>query len=743
MPLILHCYMKSLKVYTTIILAVLQLSVYAQQHPVAYNTKADIAALKSSLVQQGLLKNSFDDIKQNVDKWLGKNIDVPLPKDQAGGYTHEKHKANYVLMFNSGMLYQLTGEKKYAELVKQLFVKYAVLNPTLKNHPQATSNSPGRIFWQALNDANWLVYTGLAFDCIYDYLTPAERKIIADGAFKPEVDFFTIDLKDWFNLIHNHAVWACAGVGIVGIATDNKDYQQMALYGTQKDGKSGFLANIDGLFSPEGYYTEGPYYVRYAILPFYLYANALNNQLPALKVFERRNNVLQRALVNGLQQTNLNGGFYSYNDALKEKTFTSNEIVEALNIAWKVYGADKSLLPVAKEQNRVTLSKGGADVAQVLATNKTIAAYYPYKSISFTDGAKGNEGGVSIIRTGSGNNLTSLIYKYTSHGLSHGHYDKLNINLFDAGNEILQDYGAARFVGIEQKYGGRYLPESKNYAAQTIAHNTLVVDETSHFNGKEDVSQKYHPEKLFSNSASTNVQAVSVVDGKAYADVKMQRSIFMIQLPETKKPLTVDFFRALSQHQHQYDLPFQYLGTVINTSFKYQAFTNNQTILGAKNGYQFLWKEAEAKALKLLSQFTFLNNKAYYTISSLTDDSSKIYFTRLGANDPNFNLRRDPAYIIRKNGSNKTFVNVIEIHGNYDTNNEVSNSAYPSVENIALLQDDETYTVAKIIINKKTLLVIQCNGVNETSKKHTLTIDNETINWQGPYTVIYNKIAMQ
>jgi hypothetical protein len=218
------------------------------------------------LAANSLLNKSYNEIKNAVDQWIGKDIDVPVPKDPAGGYTHEKHKENYNLMFNAGVLYQITGDTKYAVIVKQLFVKYAQLNPTLKNHPEATSTSPGRIFWQALNDANWLVYTGLAFDCIHDFLTVAERKQIADGAFKPIVDYFTKDIKPWFNLIHNHAVWACAGVGIVGVAIDNEDYVNMALYGTEKDGSAGFIAHLNGLFSPDGYYNEGPYYTRYAFL---------------------------------------------------------------------------------------------------------------------------------------------------------------------------------------------------------------------------------------------------------------------------------------------------------------------------------------------------------------------------------------------------------------------------------------------------------------------------------------------
>ena len=257
--------------------------------------------------------------------------------------------------------------------------KYAKLNPTLKNHPQATSSSPGRLFWQALNDANWLVYAGLAFDLINDYLTPEERNTIANGAFKPEVDYFTKGIPEWYDLIHNHAVWACAGVGIVGIATDNQDYVDMALYGSQKDHKAGFIAHLDGLFSPDGYYNEGPYYTRYALLPFYLFANAINHVKPELNIFEYRNRILKKALDVALQLTNTNGEFFSFNDALKDKTYQSNEVVNAVDFAWQAYGADSSYLPVCNAQNRVVLCKGGADISAALNKVKSKKIFYPIK----------------------------------------------------------------------------------------------------------------------------------------------------------------------------------------------------------------------------------------------------------------------------------------------------------------------------------------------------------------------------
>lgn len=707
------------------------------QHPITFFTRAEAVSVISSLAKYPLLTRSYNEIKNQVDGYVGKEVDVPFPKDPAGGYTHDKHKSNYILMFHSGILFNLTGEIKYATLVKNMLLQYAALNPTLKNHPQATSASPGRIFWQALNDANWMVYSGMAYDLIYNSLTSQERKIIEEGAFKPEVDFFVNDLRTWFERIHNHNVWASAGVGIIGIATNNKEYVDIALYGLQKDGKRGFIAQMDGLFSPDGYYTEGPYYTRYAILPYMLFANALNNANPSLKIFEHRNKILQKALHTCLQQTNIDGTFFPLNDAIKDKDFTTNELVTAVNIAWKVYGADKSLLPVAKIQNKVLLNKGGAAIAAALAKNK-VPSYYPYKTIESNDGVNGNEGGgVSILRNGKNEGLTSLIFKYTSHGLSHGHFDKLNINLFDKGNEILTDYGSVRFIGVEQKYGGRYLPENESYASQTIAHNTIVADETSHFNGEEKVAEKYHSQKLFSAIKNPLVMVVAAKESNAYTGIHLQRTVYMLQLPDGKK-LIADIFNATSNEEHQYDLPFQYKGQFINTSFKYKADTKKRETLGNKNGYQFIWKEAEASVTDTTLHFTFLNGKTYYSISSLIQDKAQLFFTRTGANDPNFNLRHEPSFIIRKKGSSQPFISAIEIHGNYDNINEFSSNSYPSVQQIKLLQNDTDYSVAEFTVAGKSLLIAQSNKNFDANAKHSFTKQNKNIQWYGPYTVLYN-----
>ena len=707
------------------------------QHPISFFTKDEALLVKSNLGKLPLLNASFQSLKKETDPWLNKDIDVPFPKDPAGGYTHEKHKANYLLMFNSAVLFNITGEQKYADLVGKLLLKYAKLNPTLNNHPQATSSSPGHIFWQALNDANWMVYAGMAYDLVYQGLTENDRKLIESGAFKPEVDFITKDLTNWFNLIHNHAVWATAGVGIIGIATNNQAYVDMALEGTDLKGNSGFYALMNQLFSPDGYYTEGPYYTRYALLPFMIFANAVNNKYPAKHIFNYRDSILKKAVQTALQYSNTDAIFFPLNDAIKDKDYTTSEMMMAVNIYTKAYGLEPAFLPVSQKQQAVLLTKGGIEIARALTIQSNATLSFPYKTMVNTDGAKGDRGGVSILRNGSGTDLSSLIFKYSSHGLSHGHYDKLNINLFDKGNEILQDYGSARFVGVEQKYGGRYLPENAGYASQTIAHNTIVVDETSHFKGMEKTAEQFSPVRLFSSLDNPSILSVAALDSNAYPGVRLQRSLYLLALPNYPK-LIIDVFLANSSTNHQYDLPFHYLGQFIHASFEYAYAKKAMQPLGLKNGYQYLWKEAEAKVADTTVQFTFLNGRSYYTISSMVKDSASIFFARTGANDPNFNLRREPSFIIRKKGKDQIYVNVIEFHGKYDPVNEVSSGAKSVVQNNVQLQNDQNYIVTEIIFKTSKMVIIACKNDFSNQSKHSFHFNNKDIEWMGPIALLLN-----
>ncbi len=703
-------------------------------HPNLVLTAADIAAIREGLGRYPLFDRSFAEARAVVDSALVRPMDVPVPKD-AGGYTHERHKRNYTEMQLAGVLYAVTKDGRYARFIRDMLMKYAALYPTLGTHPKAASEAAGRLFWQTLNETVWLVYTTQAYDCVYDWLSPAERRTIESKVLRPLARFFVKEHAAEFDRIHNHGTWMATAVGLTGYVLGDTDLVAKALYGTKKDHTTGFLRQMDLLFSPDGYYTEGAYYARYAIMPFFLFARAIENNQPGLHIFEYRGQLLRKALSAALQLTNTNGAFVPINDALKEKTYLSPEIVIALDETYAIYGHDPGLLGIAKQHGTVMLSGAGLAVARGLARVPDPPPF-AYASMEMRDGGDGLQGGVGLLRWGPVENQSFFLMKYTAHGMSHGHYDKLSILYDDAGREILQDYGAARFINVEPKDGGRYLPETKKYCMQTIAHNTVTVDERSHYDGKIEVSEQYHADRHFFSASDSSLQVVSAKVDNAYPDVRMQRTSAMVADPHFIRPVIIDVFRVISGSEHQYDLPFYFMGHLIETNVSYSAHDRSRAPLGAANGYQYLWNEAEGPA-KGMTQFSWLAGERFYSVSTAADSSTQVYFVRIGASDPNFDLRPEAGVILRTRAKEHVFASVIEPHGVWDGNEEFCRGARSSITDIRVLASTDEGTVVGITdLDGLSWQFMVTNGPADDGAAHAITVDGTTYRWTGNFHLI-------
>lgn len=724
----LHKTMKLLR--TTVLTLILYGLVYAQSdRPRLVLTANDARLIRENAGRYPMFDRTFNDVKAQIEKALAAPIDVPVPKD-AGGYTHERHKQNYSEMYLAGLLYSVTGDERYARFIRDMLKKYADLYPTLGEHPARAGESSGRLFWQTLNETVWLVHASQAYDFIYNWLKPEERTLFEKNIFRPMAKFFTVDRANEHDRIHNHGTWMVTAVGMAGYAMRDQNLVDIALYGTRKDGSGGFLKQMDVLFSPDGYYTEGLYYFRYAIMPFILFAQAIENNQPDLKIFERRGAILKKALYAGLQFTNMNGAFFPVNDAMKEKTYRSPEVVLALDIMYQRYGQDPSLLSIAEKQGGVALLGAGVLVARALAETKNLIPF-PYRSVEYSDGASGNEGGIAALRMGPESDQLVVCMKYTGHGLSHGHYDKLSMLMYDCGNEILQDYGAARFMNVESKYGGRYLPETKSFAMQTIAHNTVTVDEASHFQGKQSVSERFHGEKHFFSADDPGFHIVSAKVDNTYPGVRMQRTMALVSDADNVKPVVIDLFRINADKEHQYDLPFYYMGQFLYSTVKYKAYDKERVALGSSNGYQHLWKEAEGKADGPV-KFSWLNGNRYYTVTSSYDSAMNIIFARIGAGDPNFDLRSEGGMILRTRAQNYTYASVIEPHGLWDGNAEISRDAYGGVQSVTVLASNDEGTVAEILWKSgRVWRLMVANGDASTTATHAVFAGGTTYSWIG------------
>lgn len=349
-----------------------------------------------------------------------------------------------------------------------------------------------------------------------------------------------------------------------------------------------------------------------------------------------------------------------------------------------------------------------------------------------SDGSDGRKGGIALLRSTSDNGQISVVVKAGTQGMGHGHFDRLSFILYENNNEIIQDYGAARFLNIEEKQGGRYLPENNTWAKQTIAHNTVVINETSQFNGDVKEASEYHSDVLYSSTDAEDVQLVAVADSHCYDGVVLQRTLALIE--HNGSPLILDLFRIAGNKKFTLDLPLYYMGHLISASFNYESGMDQLQSLGSRNGYQHLWKVAGSSDLKRMNSFTWLNNNRFYTYSFVADEDCEVSLTRIGANDPEFNLRNEPGIILRKSDvMDHTFVSVIEAHGKVDPVKETVLQVQPAVERLHLLFRDDSVTVIGVEFKDGTITELFLSHYPDEFAKHEVTIDGSQVSWTGNY----------
>jgi hypothetical protein len=693
----------------------------SQMDPVA-------AVLESQSSGAPLFAKEVDRSKAFVSMMMDAGVIVPTPKDPGGGYTHEQHKQNYKAIYLGGQLFQLTGEQKYADYVRELLLAYATLYPTLGEHPaRKNSQGSGRIFWQVLNDAMWMVHSIQGYEAIRSSLSKADRKDIDDNLFRKAAAFLSTGSAVTFSKIHNHATWSTAGVGMTGYVLGDRELVDIALLGLDKSGETGFLRQSELLFSPDGYYTEGPYYQRFALKPFVVFAGAIEKNDPARQIFEHRDGILLKALRTTIQLT-YDGYFFPFNDAIRDKSLNTDELYHGVAIAYRKT-RDPALLSIANWQGRTVLSDDGKLVAADLAAGKAVP--FPFQSLLLSDGPDGDQGAVAILRKGDSTSGQALVAKNSSQGMGHGHFDKLSWQYYDNGHEIVSDYGAARFLNIEAKQGGRYLPENESWAKQTIAHNTLVVDEKSHLDGDAKAADKIAPEQLyFSDEAGSQISSAKM--SGAYPGVEFTRTLALLELDGLSQPLVADIMRVKGEGRHQYDMPLHYNGHIMRVGFDIQSNVAGRPILGSDNGYQHIWVDAKGKPNDAEKAFvTWIKDDRFYTSRWIPQAGSEAILAESGANDPNFNLRREPMIIQRiKAERGVVFASVLEAHGRYDGAAERTTASDSQIKSIRHERSGGSdLLLIETLAGAKSLLAISYNS--DPEKTHTASIGGTQVSWRG------------
>ncbi|CAM2011658.1 chondroitinase-B domain-containing protein [Acanthopleuribacter pedis] len=698
--------------------------------PTLLLSAAEADTLRDNLMQSPRFQRSLAATEKKVIAYFRNPPDVPQPTDPGGGYTHEQHKRNGVAIHDAGILYQITGNEEHAHRAVALLKAYADLYPGLGPHPQQKKQAPGRLFWQSLNEAVWLTYAVQGAAAVWPRLSRAERKHLESGLLRPMAEFLSSGQPRTFDKIHNHGTWAAAAVGMTGYLLGDKAYVEKALYGLKRDGSAGFLKQLDRLFSPDGYYTEGPYYQRYALMPVILFAAAIHNNEPERAIFQYRDQIILKA-VRSCVDLSYNGLFFPINDAIKSKGLDTVELRYGIAAAYRLTG-DAGLLSIAQNQSAAVLTRAGFETAR--AIDQGLARPYPFQSRVLRDGPSGKQGALVVMRDGSEIGHQALVFKATAQGMGHGHFDKLNWLFYDNGHEIITDYGAARFLNVPQKNGGRYLPENQSWAKQTAAHNTLVVDQRSHFDGKRTKADAAHPHLTFwEQNERIHIAAATMTD--AYPGLQFQRTLAQIKGPGAGPPMVVDLLKVTAKGPHQYDLPLHFAGRLIASTPRLVSETNQLHPLGQSAGYQHLWRRAQAKTREGRSfSVTWLHGSRFYTYTTLAERDDTLLLAELGAQDPDFNLRPQQALILRTapNRGNHTFVSVLEPHGATSAAEETTVGTQGRLRSLSRITRGDLDLI-QLASHDGTLWYLAVSHDARADQRHQISHDDTTFTWQGFY----------
>jgi hypothetical protein len=489
------------------------------------------------------------------------------------------------------------------------------------------------------------------------------------------------------------------------------------------------LRQLDLLFSPDGYYAEGPYYQRYALLPFVIFAQAIDAKQPERKIFGYRDGIVMKAIRTTIQLTH-DGYFFPLNDAMPDKSLRTDELYQAVATAYEVTG-DPTLLAVAEWQGRVVLAPEGFALARDLAAGK--AQPFRFGSLLLRDGPEGGQGALAILRAPAALPTQTLVMKNTAQGMGHGHFDKLSWILYDGGNAIVTDYGAARFLNIEAKAGGRYLPENESWAKQTIAHNTLVVNETSHFGGKLQQAEQSAPKQLFfAGQGATQLSTAEI--STAYPNVTFRRTLAQLVIEDHRPPLVIDVLRVSGNGTAQYDLPLHYQGHLIDVGFPLQSNVTTRPVLGHAHGYQHLWVDATGTPKGDDNFVTWLSGDRFYTYRVAPSTDIQMIFAQIGANDPGFNLRREPVLIQRMTGASvATFVSLLEPHGKHDGASETTVDSQSRVRALRHQRVDNADVIRIELFDGKSVILAIAEST-DASAAHSVNAAGQALRWTGHFS---------
>ena len=592
-------------------------------HPRLFINDQEIKELKAWVERDKDLKAWTEQFLARMDE----KVDSPsLPQEDRSG-----NKANAQECHEFALAYMLSDDTKYAEAVAKILKAYVKLMPTYD-----IAYLKGRATDNTLAESRWAEDACSAYDLIYN------SGVLSDQD-KIDIEQKVLKLSAEAMRICNHAYrsnWrakAIGGVGLVGFCINDRDLLDEALHGYRnEDGvlvRDGFVRHVGWSILADGVFYERS--LHYHLFTLDSYAKLMdaarhsgvdlwNLEVPG-HALDAGADVARRFGATGTKTPKMmfdsvfyqpfsNGSFVrignSYNDH-----FERHRCYEA---AWRAYRDPKYawILNRAYDMERPWVGGGYIEKEEMKRRTAEWEASLPkdpkvallhrrlhdptvllwmahdlptgeYDLSKDTQvGVTGQHknfctllpnGGLTILRQSTEPDSVGVLMNYGEWGSAHTHPAQLSLNLSAHGHQFAPEvryhhYGHDSFM---------------NWDRQTIAHNTVTVDEVSQY-PQGDVDNRWPSETRGKSAhgqpwafhAGERLKSFRAKCEIAYDGVVLDRTTALVD------SVVVDFYRCLSDDVHKYDFALHVDGEIDSSVPKLGDLENGP--VSGSYGYQHM-----------------------------------------------------------------------------------------------------------------------------------------------------------
>ena len=153
---------------------------------------------------------------------------------------------------DTGILFQVTGDARYARRAREILLAYAAryLDYPLHTTTGEAKIGGGRVGPQTLDEAVWLIPMAQGADLVWDTLSEADRRTLADKLFLPAARDVILPHRLG---IHNIQCWKNSAVGLTGFLLGDDDLVKAAI----DDPDRGYRAQMAKGVQGDGVWHEG------------------------------------------------------------------------------------------------------------------------------------------------------------------------------------------------------------------------------------------------------------------------------------------------------------------------------------------------------------------------------------------------------------------------------------------------------------------------------------------------------